>query len=208
MRMQRSLLGIAAIAALPLLCGTPGYGTARVTELREAFDMNLRRFTGQWYELARTPNKFEDNTLRKGGELFSACYNAEARYTLESPRKLRIRNSCLRRSKQGTVIEDAANGLALVKGAGGRMLKVAFGPAVARAVQRLLTGGGADYWIYCLGPPNQNGLYDWAVVSGPDKDFIFLMTREKSVSGRVKKEMLACARRNGLPVQRLIYRQR
>lgn len=197
----------AKVAALALLCAMLSEA-AMTAELREAFQMDLRRFVGQWYELARTPNRFEDNTPKKRGQRFSACYNATATYRIANPQKLRITNTCLRQSPQGTVIKDNADGIALVEGAGGRKLKVAFGSAVARAFQRLVTRGGGDYWIYCLGPVNDKGLYDWAVVSGPDKDFIFLMTREKSVSEETKDKILACARRNGLPVEELIYRQR
>jgi lipocalin len=44
------------------------------------------------------------------------------------------------------------------------------------------------------------------VVSGPGKDYLFLLAREPNPSSAVREQMLAAAQAAGLPVERLIYR--
>lgn len=173
------------------------------------FTVDLKKYAGLWYEAARTPNSFEDNTPRRRGERYSACFNSTAEYVLAGPDRIRIRNSCTREAPSGATYQDEARGVGVVTaGSSGRKLKIAFGPAIGRFFMRLLTGGGADYWIYCLGPENSSGRYDWAVVSGPKRDMIFVLTRAKALPSGLKNELLACARAEGLPVHKLIYRQR
>jgi apolipoprotein D and lipocalin family protein len=173
------------------------------------FTVDLKKYVGLWYEAARTPNSFEDNTPRRRGERYSACFNATAAYELAGPGRIRIRNVCTREAPSGATYQDEARGVGVVTtDSSGRKLKIAFGPAIGRFFMRLVTGGGANYWIYCLGPENAEGLYDWAVISGPKRDMIFVLTRTKSLPSGLKSEILACARSEGLPVDKLIYRQR
>jgi lipocalin len=105
------------------------------------------------------------------------------------------------------VIRDTVRGVAkTVEGSGNRRFQVAFGPGVARFVQRLLKPED-NYRIYCLGP-EVGGRHAWAVVGGDGKDRnVFLLARGPSVPQQVKADMTACARKHGLPVARLISRQ-
>lgn len=135
----------------------------------------------------------------------SACVNATARYSLAAPGEIEVVNRCERRTPSGEPVEDEAEGLARVRDDSGRKLEVAFGPGVARFFQRLFAGSDGNYWIYCLGPVNGEGLYAWSVVSGPERDYIFVLTRQPSAEGALPKPMLDCARREGLPLDRLKY---
>lgn len=49
--------------------------------------------------------------------------------------------------------------------------------------------------------------YRWAIVSGPDRDFIFFLTREQFRSQTTKDEKLAFAKNAGLPIEKLLYAQ-
>lgn len=171
--------------------------------------VDLPKYLGLWYEIARTPNFFEDNTPKKNGTRYSACFNATADYALRAPGQIDIVNTCTREAEDGAQIRDAATGIGLIEdGSGGRKLRIAFGPGIARFFQRVILWGGARYWIYCLGPENADGLYDWAVVSGKSKEFVFVLTRERAVADPKRQEILACAADRGLSVEALIYQQR
>ena len=173
------------------------------------FKVDLGKYKGLWYETARTRNKFQDNIVKQGGQKFSECYNSTARYSRKGSDQIRVNNSCFRRSEKAKIIEDKITGLAKVSsGTQGRKLQIAFGSGVAQFFQRVASGGGFDYWIYCLGPINKSGLYDWAVVSGAKKDFLYFLTRSKRVSKAKLNRMKSCAKKEGLPVGQLIYRQR
>lgn len=182
---------------------------ALAQSVSNTFSVDLRKYIGLWYEAARTTNEFQDNIVTKNGEQFAACYNSTATYNLEAPDQIGVRNTCVRRSKKGTILNDGVRGRAAVQpGTRGQKLKIAFGSGVARFFQKAISGGGFDYWIYCIGPVNAKGLYDWAVVSGEKKDYLFILTRDKKISNAKRNKILSCARSNNLPVNQLLFRQR
>jgi len=197
----------AVLACGILICAAAAPSSLKASNLAHQFDLDLARLTGVWHELGRTPNRFEDNTPRMGDAHFSPCFNASSHYTLAARNRLRIENTCLRRSKRGTVIRDRMSAIAVAKkGAGGRNLKVTFGRRVSRAVQRIFTGG-VGFRVHCLGPVNVEGLYEWMVIGSARKAAIFLLTRDRKVSGNTKDRILSCARSAKLPVHKLIFRQ-
>lgn len=205
----RIAAGLLAAGLFALSCGPVQSEKGPAMTFQSEFTVDLKKYAGLWYETARTPNSFEDNTPRREGERYSACFNSTAEYELAGPDRIRIRNRCTREAPSGATYQDEARGVGVVsEGSSGRKLKIAFGPPIGRFFMRLFTGGGANYWIYCLGPENSSGLYDWAVVSGPKRDMIFVLTRAKALPSSLKNEILACARAEGLPVDKLIYRQR
>ena len=170
-----------------------------------------KRYVGLWHEVARTPNFFEDNTLRVGGERFGPCFNATATYTAESPFLIGVFNLCTRESLDtpGQIIEDGVEGDALITlRSKARKLKLAFGPPLVQLITRLFTNGGADYWVYGLGPVNSDGVYSWALVSGPERDYIFVLSRTRDPDSATVTEILDLAAAEGLPVDDLIFTQR
>lgn len=170
--------------------------------------IDLARYVGLWYEFARTPNLNQDNTPTESGKTFSTCTATTATYTIQDGSSLAIRNQCTRRASDGTIFEDMIEGSArVVDGGGGRRLKIAFGSALSQFFQRLISFGGFNYWIYEVGEASLTAPYTWAVVSGPDRDFIFLLTRDRVPSPEIKTQVLGAARRAGLPVDKLVYKQ-
>ena len=187
-----------------------GFSTHQsAASFKDKLQVDLNKYTGLWYETARTKNKFQDNTLNEKGVSYGACFNSTAQYRLDSSGRVRVFNICYRKSKAGQVYKDTIKGLATAKNdPSKRKLQIAFGSGIAQFFQRAVSGGGFPYWIYCLGPINSKGQYDWAVVSGPDKDYLYFLTRDKYVSGAKKKALISCAKKNNLPVGKLIYRQK
>lgn len=178
-------------------------------EFQDSFAVDLQKYAGLWYDTARTPNDFQDNTLMRDGKRFGACLNSTATYSVSSPNAIDVLNRCQRRADDGTITEESITGIALAgEGTQNRKLKIAFGSGVARFFQRAFASrGGFDYWIYCLGSVNDDGLYDWAVVSGADKSFLFILTRDQFISNDRREEILSCALNENLPVDKLIYTQ-
>ena len=68
---------------LPFLCN------GAETKLTPVRNFNVEKYTGKWYEIARTENRFE-----KG------CSNVSANYSLNKDGTLRVVNKCLRDGKQ------------------------------------------------------------------------------------------------------------
>lgn len=203
---QRFLISVVGAGAVIVL-GSLAFATGTLA-FSNSFSVELPRYLGNWYEYARTPNEFEDNTLTRGGKSFGPCFAARTTYRADGDDAIRLKNSCERRASDGATITDSVTGKAVLRaGTQGRKLQIAFGSGVAQFFQRIISGGGFDYWIYCIGPVNGDGLYEWAVVSGPKKDYIFVLTRTQEIAKDVRSEILQCSAQQGLPIDNLIYRQ-
>lgn len=205
----RSYLSSSSAVGWALVCLVSVAGfSGNAAAFSNPFSVELPRYLGDWYEYARTPNDFEDNTLVRDGKDFGPCFGARTTYVADGSDAIRLTNACERKAEDGTTMTESIKGRAVLQaGTDGRKLKIAFGSGVAQFFQRAISGGGFPYWIYCLGPTNADGLYDWAVVSGPDKDYIFVLTRTREVAPDVRNDLLACSASQGLPVDKLIYRQ-
>jgi|GEM_PF-2904644 len=164
-----------------------------------------KAYLGLWYDYARTPNSFQDNTPKRDGKRLSACLDSTADYSLNQKGEVALTNTCYRKVSAGEVFMEDIDGIAKI--ASERRLKVAFGGPLLRGIQRIFTGGGADYWVFGVGPTNSEGLYSWALVSGIKRDNIFILTRTKRISEQVRADILAHALLEGLPVSKLIFDQ-
>lgn len=172
------------------------------------FTVELERYLGLWHEYARTPNRPQDRGKKRGGRQYGGCLATTADYCIAGPNRIALRNCCRREANDGSTIIDCVRGIArLQRGSRGRRFKIAFGPWAARCLQRALSFGGFGYWIYGLGPVNDTGLYDWAVISGPRRNFIFLLTRSPQPPLAAREAMVKNAADAGLPVQALSYRR-
>lgn len=175
------------------------------------FEIEPERYMGLWYEIARTPNEFEDDLPTIQGTKYGPCLDATASYSLIDRTRVRVHNVCVREaiSNPERDLSDGVTGVAKVEqGTDNRKLKIAFGTKAARFFQRLFTGGGADYWIYGIGPENEDGLYSWALVSNEKRDNIFILGRSKQLASAQIQEILDLCQRERLPAAELIFTQR
>lgn len=153
----------------------------RPTPVLPAPQVDLRRFAGRWYELARFPHPEEH--LCAG--------DATARYLPRLDGRMDVVNRC--RLHDGRIEE--VTGIARVAGSGhGARLKVSFAPAWMRWVP----GVWSDYWILGV-----DGDYDTAVVGSPDRRRLWLLARRPTVSSHTLRELVDTARRQGFDTSRL-----
>ncbi len=196
----------ALLVAIVALSSLNAFGVTFPQEDPHAFEVEA--YLGKWYDYARTPNNFQDNTPDRDGVEYSACFDSSAEYALKNEKTVSVLNTCYRRGADGSLdVEDIEGRASIVKGSNGTKLRVAFGGFIARFFQRAFTLWRANYWIYALGDKNEEGQYTWSIVSGKKKDFIFVLTRELRVEPEVKAEIVATAKKLGLPVDRLIFNE-
>lgn len=200
--MKKSILNLLALCFIGM-----SFSAQAITFPQEnphAFEVSS--YLGKWYDYARTPNPFQDNTPNRDGVEYSACFDSSAEYALANEKSVSVLNTCYRRGANGDLdMEDIEGRASIVKGSNGTRLRVAFGGLIARFFQRAFTFWKANYWIYALGDKNEEGLYSWSIVSGKKKDFIFVLTREMTVEPEVKAEIVATAKKLGLPVDKLVF---
>lgn len=205
-RWPLSLLGAVAVALAGLAAWS--WRPRTLPPPPGSFEVDPARYAGLWYEIGRTPNAFQDNRPRRDGARLSPCFETTASYRLAVDGTLAIRNRCVRRTAGGAAVEEIAGGIAVpVAGTGNRQLKIAFGPRPLRLLQRAFTGGGSDYWIFCLGDAPAGQPYPWAVVSGPKRDFLFLLARVPAPDATTRAAIDRCLAEAKLPAAAVVDRR-
>lgn len=140
-------------------------------------DFELDRYLGKWYEIARLDHSFE-----------RGLSHISANYSLRDDGGVRVIN-------QGFNTEDdewqQAEGKAyFVESADQGYLKVSFfGPFYG------------SYIVFELDQEN----YQYAFISGPDTDYLWLLARTPEVSDELKQRFIAEAAKRGFATDQLIF---
>ncbi|HEU4622291.1 MAG TPA: lipocalin family protein [Burkholderiaceae bacterium] len=122
--------------------------------------VDLDRYVGHWYEIARYPNRFQAQCLGQ----------VTADYTKLPDNELRVVNRC----KTSNGKEDEAIGQArVVDRQTNAKLKVRFAPRWLS----FLPWVWGDYWIIDLAPD-----YSYAVVGDPKREYLWILAREPNMS--------------------------
>jgi apolipoprotein D and lipocalin family protein len=139
--------------------------------------VDLEKYSGKWYEIARLPNSFE-----KG--LF--CVTAE--YSLRDDGKINVLNSG--RKENNPLKIKTARGKAKIpdKNEPGRLKVTFFWPFYG------------DYYIYHLDKEN----YQYALVGDPSRKYMWVLARNPHMNDSLYSELLAIARKNGFAVEDLM----
>ena len=143
--------------------------------------VDLDRYAGDWFEVARYPNWFQ---RRCAGDV-------RASYARRTDGWIDVVNRCA--TADGSVIE--ARGVARVTDAQTRArLKVRFAPAVLS----FLPFVWGDYWIIGLADD-----YTWAVVGSPDRNYLWILARTPRLNAAAFDRAVAAARASGFDTSRL-----
>jgi len=146
-------------------------------------DVDLARYMGTWYEIARLPFRFQAK----------CASDVTATYTLLDDGNVRVVNRC--RMEDGAITE--ATGLARRasrEGPSGK-LKVRFAPAWLS----FLPFVWGDYWITVLAPD-----YTHAAVGVPDRKYLWILSRTPSMDEATLQRILDQLRQNGYDLTRLM----
>lgn len=150
-------------------------------QVRTVDAVDLDRYLGDWFEIARFPNRFQR----------SCTGDVRATYSRRSDGRIDVVNRC--RATDGRIIE--AQGVArVVDVRTSAKLKVRFAPAVLS----FLPFVWGDYWIVGLADD-----YSWAVVGSPDRAYLWILARTSTLETDRLDAARAAARANGFDIDRL-----
>ena len=162
---------ILPIAALYLLAGC----ASRNANLPTTKNVDLDKYLGDWYEIARYPLSFEEG-----------CKNIKANYSLKVNGHIKIINTCID-IKTGEPKLAKASGYSTDET--NAKLKVTF-----------FWPFYANYWILDLADD-----YSWAVVGEPKRKYFWILSREKTLDKKIKDEILVKMPNFGYDPSRLIW---
>jgi apolipoprotein D and lipocalin family protein len=138
--------------------------------------VELPRYLGTWYEIARLPNSFQDGRGRE-------CEAVTATYTARPDGRIGVLNRCYDRGVQ----RDAEGHAYAVEGSGNARLRVSF-----------FWPFYGDYWVIGLDPD-----YGWAVVGAPDRDYLWILSRSPELPVGDFAQAVTTAAAQGFEVERL-----
>ena len=145
--------------------------------------VDLNRYTGTWYEIARLPFKFQTQ----------CAGNVTATYTLLDDGTIRVVNRCMKQS--GEI--DEAEGRAKLASSDGpnTKLKVRFAPAFLS----ILPFVWGDYWIIDLAPD-----YSYSVVGEPGRTYLWILSRTPVMDETVFQGIVDRIKAKGYDLTKLI----
>ncbi len=148
--------------------------------------VDLTRYTGTWYEIARLPMWFQRH-----------CLDSQAIYTLRPDGAVGVHNECV--TKSGKV--EQADGVATVvdRNTNAR-LTVVFDNFFAKLFGSSREG---NYWIVDLDPE-----YQTSMVGTPDRRYLWILSRAPRLDDDAYRQLVSKANALGFPVSDLIKTSR
>lgn len=154
-------------------------------DLKTVPKVDLQKYSGVWYEIARLPNKFQKD----------CAGDVRAAYTVQADGRIKVVNRC---REAGKPKPKEAEGVARVadedKG-GNSILEVRFAPAILS----FLDSVWGDYRIIAL---DEN--YRYALVGSNDRKYLWILSRTKTLDDDAYKRLLATAVEQGFRVNEMI----
>jgi apolipoprotein D and lipocalin family protein len=145
------------------------------SDLTTVPSVDLNRYVGQWYEIARYPNRFQKQ----------CAGDVTATYTAIGDSKIEVLNSC--RNKDGR--NEIAKGKA----------RVADPNSKARLRVTFFWPFYGDYWIIGLDPE-----YRWAVVGEPSRKYLWILSRSPQMDESDYRRAVSIVREKGYDPSKLV----
>jgi apolipoprotein D and lipocalin family protein len=163
--MCRRTIGRAGLTAAVLGLGlmATGCGMSNLP-LPVVENVDVDRYLGKWYEIARYPNSFE-----------AGCEGVTAEYALREDGRISVVNSC-RDVETGEVVQRIEGVARVADPSNSAKLRVQF-----------FWPFEGDYWIIDLDEEN----YEYAVVGEPGRRFLWILSRSPQMDEALYEELTA-----------------
>ena len=184
---NRSCSVVSAGFAVAVLCLTLGAcaGVDSRGDLQTVASVDLSRYAGTWYEIARLPMWFQ-----------RYCVDSKAMYSSRPDGAIGVYNECV--TKSG-VVEHAEGVATVVDTKTNARLTVVFDNWFARLFGSSREG---NYWILDLDPE-----YRTTMVGTPDRRYLWILSRTPQLEEATYRRLVERARELGYPVSDLIKAQ-
>jgi len=137
--------------------------------------LDVARYLGTWYEIASFPMIFQ-----------RGCVATQATYSQRDDGRLGVANACRDESFDGKWKRIEGVAWPSVPGDFARLKVQFFWP---------LRG---DYWVLALDPE-----YRWALIGHPDRQYLWVLSRTRTMDDAVYAQIVEGAREQGFDVARL-----
>lgn len=169
----------ALVLSCALVPGAVYAAEANQPELRTVESLDLDRYLGRWYEVARLPNRFQKKCTG----------DVTAHYSEKDGDKIRVVNECRTADSGLTSAEGTARRVGEAK------LEVRFAPAWLSFLPMVW----GDYWVIDLADD-----YSWAVVGDPSREYFWILSRLPRLDEDVIQGIIERAEAQGFDLSTLV----
>ena len=145
-------------------------------ELKVVPLVDLNRYLGTWYEIARYPHSFEEN-----------CYASQANYTMHQDGYIQVINRCRLGGFDGEVNEAEGKAWVVDKTTNAKLKVQFFWPFSGK------------YWVIALDPE-----YQYAVVGHPSREYLWILNRSQKMDPQLYEKLLQEIEKQGYDTTKLI----
>lgn len=142
-------------------------------------NLDIDRYSGLWHEMARYQNPMQPKN----------CLNPTAEYGYDDDGNVAIVDSCS--DRRGVITSTTLATAKQTDPNGNAMFSVDYGD-----------GQADDYWVIAVAED-----YSWSIVSVPQRDRLWILTREPISGGPEMDMLVAKARELGFDPAKLFYSQ-
>jgi apolipoprotein D and lipocalin family protein len=151
--------------------------------LKVVSSLDLSRYAGLWYEVARLPNRFEKKCVA----------DVTAQYSLLPDGRIQVVNRC--RKADGEITEAKGVAQRAEKNGPNSRLKVRFAPSFLS----FLPFVWGDYQVIDLAPD-----YSSAIVGEPGRQYLWILSRTPQMDESTLRELTERAAAQGFDVSKLV----
>ena len=166
---------------LPLLLTACSFSALAQAELATIPSLNVSRYMGTWYEVAKYPNRFQKN----------CASNTSAVYEAQSNGTVRVTNRC---TEEDGNVREAAGEARQIGNATSPKLEVRFAPAWLS----FLPFVWGDYWVIDL-----DAEYQLAAVSEPSREFLWILSRTATPNNLAYNQLLERLAKKGFDLKKM-----
>lgn len=163
------------LSLLLIFLSSHAYSLTTVTHV------DLNRYLGTWYEIARIDSWFE-----------RGCTNTTAHYQLNANNSINITNTCLKNN----TLKHAYGRAKIVEPTSNAKLKVSFLPRALSFLDFIFSG---DYWIIAIDPNYKN-----ALIGTPDHKYLWIISRTPKLPQEIYENYLKIAQEQGFDLTKII----
>ena len=169
MKYRPITLAACLLAALFAQVGPAAAADASPAPVEPIAALDVPRYMGTWYEIARYPNWFQKKCVG----------DTRADYSLQADGRVQVINRCREASGE---LSEAVGMARQIGAADSPKLEVRFAPAWLSFLPMVW----GDYWVIDLDPD-----YRLVAVSEPSREYLWVLSRTPAVDAQVYEALLA-----------------
>ena len=173
--MNRHNSGLMIFGSACIVFGSALLLAGKEAEIHAVPSVDLKRYQGRWYEIARLPNRFQKKCVS----------DVTATYSLQVDGKIEVLNTC--KKSDGEIAQSTGTARLADKAGPSSKLKVTF-----------FWPFSGDYWVLDI-----DSDYQRALVGTPNRDYLWILSRTPALAREQYEQLVSRAKSFGFDTAKL-----